>query len=485
MKQLKYAAIAIAGLAGLWTAGWFVGLEYVAKPAADAQVERLRAGDMFFSYKARESSGFPLGWTFDYRDARIADASGLWSWEGPGLRIQTSVDDPGALTLSPSAGSRATVNLGEETIGFDIASEGLTARLSGEGDAAALAVKAARLTATQNEAGYVSDARIHLEDLAAAVDFAAGSGAYVGEGEAAAMEVAYRLSIDGVTGSHSRTRMDDVEIVFESDLRGANSLAELIAADGSARVRLAARRYEGEGGSTGGPSAPPVSVLTSGGASAIELSVGEGRARYSAESEGVAASFRYEAPAPLSRGAFTMAAGRAAMDMPIAKGGPAPYELSLALEEVSLDDETWAAVDPAGALRRDPIELAVDFGGEARVLTDFSAVAAAAGPPIDVETLDIRKARLSLLGASVEATGRLEIAGVAAQPDGEITVKLTRALELVGELVAAGFLPPQAAEAYGALAQEYAAPGDAPDELVSRIISRNGVVTANGKLLAQ
>ncbi len=141
-------------------------------------------------------------------------------------------------------------------------------------------------------------------------------------------------------------------------------------------------------------------------------------------------------------------------------------------------------MDPAGALRREPVDFVVDFGGEARVLTDFTA-AAYAGPPIELETLEIREARLSALGAALSATGALDISGVAARPDGEIILALTDVMRLIDDLVAGGFLPPEIGEVYRALALEFTEQGDAPNERVSRIVSRNGVVTANGKLLAQ
>jgi len=99
----------------------------------------------------------------------------------------------------------------------------------------------------------------------------------------------------------------------------------------------------------------------------------------------------------------------------------------------------------------------------------------------ELGNLTLRSADLSLLGASAELRGDLEFLQPANRPVGQLTLTLTRSMELVGELVRAGLLDISAAQLATAIAANYTQPGATPQTLVSDLEFRDGTIWVNGE----
>ena len=490
MRKLTMAASGVGLVAALWAGGWYAGSVFLVAPEADKAVEQLRDGRLFFSFDERRIGGFPLGYEVTYAEPKLSDSTSLWTWRAPWLAVEQG--EAGGLLLTAAPESRLIVEsaaLGgepdEPPVVFEIEAEAMQAALTGDGATGRAKIEAASWTATQKgAAGFLSGAQARFDALEADVAFG-GDGALSGDIAADAASLSYRLSPDGgVTESRSSTSMDGLKVGFEADFRGAESLADFLAADGAARLDISANAYRGEGGNTGGPSSPPVTATFVGGVTAAEISVRDGRARYAGRAEGIDSTMLFEAPAPFPGGEMKLGAVDVAMEMPLKLTGETErYALTMELAVLEVGESLWGLFDPGALIERTPVEFGLALGGDARVLTDFRQQTPGQ-PPIDLETLEIDKLSLDALGVSARASGTLDIAGDAGRPDGAVTLSLTGALGLLDQLGTAGVFPPQIAEAYKALILQYAREvGE--DQLEAEIVSRNGAVSINGQPLQQ
>lgn len=164
------------------------------------------------------------------------------------------------------------------------------------------------------------------------------------------------------------------------------------------------------------------------------------------------------------------------------------YGLTLKLGGVTVNEETWALLDPGAALKRDPAELSIDVAGKAKV--DFIALLAAeeAGmtevtPPAP-ETLDIRDLTLKVAGAAFTGAGAFTFdnAGGTPMPIGEANVTLTGGNALIDGLIATGIITEEDAMGVRMMMGGFMSPGANPDELTSKIEAKaGGEITVNGQ----
>lgn len=504
MKKLTLALGGAVGLAALWSAGWFAGKTLYVEPEADRAIEQLRQGELFFSYDTRSVAGFPFAYDVTYEAIELSDASGLWRWTAPSMAIGSGVADAGALTLAPAARSKLIVEA--RAFGgaadappavFDVTADDLTLRMSGSragpvdgpdgtpANGAAFDLSAKSAIAEQAAGGGpLSDGLLRFAALSMTGDLS-GDGA-TGEGRLTAdeMELGYRISLDGVSEMFTSGVTKGVDLSFSGAALDSEDMTAFLNRGGEAEAKFAAASYEGISGSSGGPSQPPLSVAMTGGASAADISVRDGRARYAAKAEALDYSVEMQPPAPLTEGAATMKRFEMSFDMPV-KRAPEPeaYTLAIAIEDLAADDALWALADPGAAIARTPLSLDLDLGGLMRILVDLGGGAGGGQSPVDVETLDIKTATLTGLGVTATATGALEIAGDASTPDGEIALEIVGALALIDSLAAAGVVPPQQAQAYKSMAEALGRRGDEPDQLLADIVMSDGEMSVNGQRL--
>ncbi|MEL7465215.1 MAG: DUF2125 domain-containing protein, partial [Pseudomonadota bacterium] len=405
------------------------------------------------------------------------------------MTVGTGVTDGGALIVAPSDDSRLTLEMaaltGEaeaEDIVFDIASDALRIALAGDGS---FDVSAASFAAAQAEAGdFIRGGLLEIDDLSA-------SGAAGPDGALTAFEVtaprirnAYRITEDGVQEISSDQTYSGLNVSYATDTPFTGDVEAFLAEAverGRVELTIAASGTTGASGVTGGPSAPPMDFTGVSGALEGVFSIIDGRIRYAVKADATDVTMAFGAPSPFPGGKVTF--GDMAFDLtaPMRKAdGPQPYKMTMNVAGVEMDEAIWAAFDAGGAIPRGPIALNIDIGGAARVL--FGIGENTFGQtPLDVETLEIRDVSLEGMGVAAAATGALEIAGDASQPEGDVRLDVWGAFALLDAATAAGLLPPGQGDLYKQLALSFAQVGDdGPDHLVADISTKDGGVSVNG-----
>ena len=493
MKRTPLIIGGIAGVAILWSGAWYAGKVLYVEPRADAAVEQLRSGATFFSFDKRSVTGFPFGYDVAYEDVAISDASTLWRWTAPLIRLETGLADAGEMKVTMSDASVLVIEaplLGGAADGspmvFNIVSEGLEATLTGNATDNSAVIEADNVSVTQKEgASIVTGGEANLSSLKATIETQPEEGAYLADADAASLTIAYRLSTDGVNESFNRSELTGVKIDLETKALSGGDLGAIIANDGLAKVTVSTDRYKGEATSAGGPSTPPVSVTHEGGKTAAELSISDGRARYAGNAQDVEMNVETQALGPFPGVAFVMDGFEMSMEMPLKQADEAqPYAIEVELDDLAIDETVWAAFDPQKKLDRSAMQLEVNITGDARLLTDFQG-AAMTQSPIDLETFEIAEFELEALGVSVDAQGGFEIAGDASRSSGEMEVVVEGGLALLDNLSAAGLIPVEALGAYQGLIAQFTVRDGVDDKLTTKIESRRGQVSINGLVVSQ
>jgi len=190
-------------------------------------------------------------------------------------------------------------------------------------------------------------------------------------------------------------------------------------------------------------------------------------------------------PAPVE-----ITAGPVAIDLlsPVMSGdAAADYHLKMNLTQFTLNDAVWGMFDPGAALQREPLDLAVDVSGKAKV--DFVAMAAAeetgAMPPMPApETLDITTIALKVAGAALDAAGAFTFDNSMGMPMplGKADVAVTGANALIDGLIATGLLSEDDAMGARMMMGAFMKPGAEPDSLTTTIEAKEGfAIFVNGQ----
>ncbi len=168
--------------------------------------------------------------------------------------------------------------------------------------------------------------------------------------------------------------------------------------------------------------------------------------------------------------------------------------LRLLLENLSLNDEVWAVIDPASRLPHDPatLELALRAQGVMRAdLVDVAAVRDIIDtqqPPFLPDSVTLEKLRLSGGGAVLEGWGDLALEADAPDPQASLTgsarFTLSGANRLIDTLVDIGALDDDAVRGLRLTLAMFTRPGEGEDVLVSDIEVQPGLtVIVNGQRL--
>lgn len=488
MRPSRIIVIGAAGLAVLWTAGWFAGRSLYIEPQADEVIAQLREGRLFFTYQRREIGGFPFRYDVAYEGASLADSSALWRWTAPSLTVSARIADADEVTLTPSRESKLTIETAALSqapdappLVFDVIAETPNITVSEAAGETSIAIRAGALSATQAaKADTLSNARARLEGLALDLGTAPENG---GRSvlTADALSLSYRVAPDMVNETSTDLKIQDFSVKFDGEALDAASFADFVARDGAADISVRAGRFQAKSEGTGGPTTPPYTVGSSASSSEISLRIDEGRAAYSAKAADI--DYATEAEGDGAMGGGAARAFLVTLDMPIRRAPePQPYAFALSVDDLTPDDAFWNANDPAGAITHTPIDLTFDFTGMLRVIEDLGG-ASLSQSPVDVETLKIRRLHVKGLGLTAEAEGALDIGGDAMFPDGDLTVDLKGALGLLGELTQAGLISPEARRIFASKALEYARAGDGSDHLRADIRVSKGAMTINGRPL--
>ncbi len=190
-------------------------------------------------------------------------------------------------------------------------------------------------------------------------------------------------------------------------------------------------------------------------------------------------------PAPVN---VTMGAIEFEMTTPIVAAETAgDFALVLKLNQLTVNEEAWAMIDPTAALPRDPADLAINISG--KTLIDVPAMIAAdeAGGMAVIpspESLNITEMTLKAAGAALAGTGAFTFDNSMGfpMPLGEANVSLTGGNALIDGLIAIGVVTEEDAMGARMMMGAFMSPGAGPDELTSKIEAKPGFeIYVNGQ----
>jgi Uncharacterized protein conserved in bacteria (DUF2125) len=163
------------------------------------------------------------------------------------------------------------------------------------------------------------------------------------------------------------------------------------------------------------------------------------------------------------------------------------FSFLMKLSQLNLNEEAWALFDPQGALKRDAADLSVDISGKTKI--DIPAMITAeetgAVPPVPApESLDITELSVKVAGAALATTGAFTFDNSMGMPMplGEANVTVTGANALIDGLIATGLITEDDAMGARMMMGMFMTPGATPDELTSKIETKEGfAIFVNGQ----
>ena len=237
------------------------------------------------------------------------------------------------------------------------------------------------------------------------------------------------------------------------------------------------------------------SSQSSSGEGSLEFELGEKGVMYGARSKDTKITMSIP-ELPFPELAFAVAESGAKIRFPVMKSeDPQDYAFAIKFLDLALPDEIWGMADPMGALPHDPVTLALDISGQAKLNFDIFDPKAAEEmgnqPPGEIETIDLNTLLLKLAGAELSGNGHIRIDnedlasyGGTPKPVGEINLMLVGGNALLDKLVQMGLVPEDQAMGFRMMLGMFAQPGDGEDVLVSKIeFTEDGQVLANGQRL--
>lgn len=174
--------------------------------------------------------------------------------------------------------------------------------------------------------------------------------------------------------------------------------------------------------------------------------------------------------------------------MPLTGTQSVPFRYMIKMDNLTVNEEAWAVVDPAAVLPRDPATLSLDLTGMAALdlgaVIDSGEGGSAPDPLPSIATLDIADLKLAVAGALMTGTGAFTFdnsTGIP-MPRGAADVTLTGGNALIDGLVAIGIVPEDQAASARMMMAMFMEPGDADDTMTSRIEARDdGGIYVNGQ----
>ncbi len=162
--------------------------------------------------------------------------------------------------------------------------------------------------------------------------------------------------------------------------------------------------------------------------------------------------------------------------------------------DLSVSEELWGMIDPAGNLPHDPATVIIDTKGKAKLNIDLMDEAAMAAlgetPPGELLAFDVTALQAKIAGAELTGAGSftfdntdlVTFQGMPA-PTGKLDLKLVGGNGLLDKLIAMGLVTEEDAMGARMMISMFANPGAAEDELTSTIEFKDKGLYANGQRL--
>ena len=222
----------------------------------------------------------------------------------------------------------------------------------------------------------------------------------------------------------------------------------------------------------------------------LELSGGPGRTTYAVDRAGLLLSGSGEgmsvtaSAADLPFDPLEVRFGPMELEfrLPLFAAAPEPFRLRAALEDVTVGDAAWDALDPGRVLPREPMRFVYDLGGRMALNLDGLMEAQATGrpvPPPQVESLELRELELSALGALASGSGAVTF-NASMLPTGSGVLTLTGIDRLLDAAVTLGLATPRDLVPLRFGLASYFDAGEGEDVITSRIDIAGRAVTMNG-----
>lgn len=496
MKLPLIIAGGAVGVAALWTAGWFAGRALYVEPEADKAVAALRDGSLFFNYKQREIGGFPFSYDVAYEDVSLSNESRLWTWSAPNLRIRSGVADGGALELIPAADSKFSVEPvafggpeGEPPLVFDIAATALLASIGETGERADISIRADTLEATQTPGdGMVKDLRLGLAGFA--FDIGAGQTGSESALRAARATFGFVFSGDMVNEVAASGEGENFAVDFARDKHDFESLAAFVASGGDLKLALEIERYRIVTKGSGGPSKPPYENRLEAASANGVFEIGDKRVLYKAAATGATYAIKEEGGID---GDVEIGLVDVTLAMPVRRGA-GPFQIDVKLDAIDMEESIWKLIDPVNALKRTPVSMEIDLGGELDMLVDlgdlYEADGSAYGSPARLNSMTIKALRFEGMGLQAEASGAVDLLPGVGVMGTEVaraglTVDVKGAVAWLDQMALAGLMSSAAVEAYAGLLTRYGRAGEEKDHYTADIRINGDETTINGLPLEQ
>jgi len=456
------------------------------------------------------------------RDGDTLVVQGLsFTQDQDGSRVDVVIDevnftDNGDGTVDITMSDAFTINMtvpvtddiaGETPTDFAIVVKqpGLVTTASGTATETAYSVEAPNITVTLDEIEGVDASAV---DMTVEASLSAISGTYSVSGPADAKVVDIDLGVQGVAlnvvAKDPETQSDfqmtgtiaDLGMVYALDFAGMSLMASNLAAALRAGTSLS-------GSFTHGAMDFAVDVTEATGPTKIAVSATGGGLTFAMDEAGLIYEINGTGTAYTISGAeipfpeLKINYGEIAMilSMPLlASTDLVDFAFLTRIVDLSVSEEVWGMIDPAGSLPRDPATLIFDAKGTVLLTADLVDEAAMAtlgeAAPGEMHALDITEIKVSAVGAVLTGTGgftfdnsdTVTFDGVPA-PTGKIDLKLSGGNVLLDKLVSMGVLSQDDANTARLMISMFANAGAGADELTSTLEFKDKGFFANGQRL--
>lgn len=405
------------------------------------------------------------------------------------IAIAATDDEAQQVTASVEVGQRAldlTISGDPDEMDYNYTAEVLTLALTG--------------LQAGDETPEIRAARVRLDDVEGKSDVQPGDTSRAVDQALRAGPVTYEIDMtepdDGATMAIEGTM---ARIAFTGDATLPESFDAGDMADAVRDGFRFASSIDYENGSTSYRFEDAGEVLDGSNSSArgrLAMSMGQDGLRYGVSGEDASLELNSsDFPVPVD---LKMARLGGDVTMPVTKTEDMQdYAIDLELSEFTMSDELWSMIDPQAQLPRDPATLRVDLAGTGRLFldlldpADMEDLESSDRLPGELESLTLNELALNLAGAELSGEGAftfdsddLESFGGAPAPEGTLNLRLLGGNALLDSLVSMGLVAQDQATGLRMMMGLFATPGDADDELISRIeVTEDGQVLANGQRL--
>lgn len=486
-RYLAIGAGALVLLAGAWGLFWWSGRGEVER-AFDEAVAGLQDPGWTITWKNRSIRGFPFGYAVELTGIAAAESGGGMTVRLPWAVAETQGTDSIVVHLPDSFVAEMPAAAPASPEGEGAAPPPPSAPLSAIGEADALIivltadgtveVSADRLAWTLDDPESGRTLVQSVEALeATSVPEAPGARYRL---QAALVGAEATLADAEGTASTVTATVSDVAVEGASTVPTPEALGEMLYAGGPGQA---------EGSMTTGPAEMHV-ASTGQSPGTIDwradgltgrAALTSGRMELHGETRGNSWTLSSaDATLPV-QGTFTVPLAQATYAVPMAPSGrPDDMAIRVHLQEIGADEAAWSQLDPAGSLPREPATLLADVTGTMRVTERIDRLRPGAEPPFEVSTLMLRELSARALGASVNATGEVEILQPVGVPLGEIQVGATGLGALIGALGRAGILSPDMVTTAEAIMSVYLRPAGGTDAWTAEIAFTRAGTLVNG-----